>query len=180
MPNTKTGTTWAPDIRPENIETFTEPYTPEGGEGQTVEYKRVADHPILNGIRDIKAFFTTHAGAVWYNLAERKTLLAKLNELDAELREVNAKIEVDKPHIEAGNVKSTFSSSVRTYSVKFKKPFKNPSVAFVVNSGALSANVRATIKSVGNDGFEYYTYSNVSENSSGTIYWIATERTDVE
>ena len=96
------------------------------------------------------------------------------------LKELNAKIEVDKPHIEAGNVKCTFSSSVRTYSVKFKKPFKNPSVAFVVNSGALSANTRATIKSVSGNGFEYYTYSNVSENSSGTIYWIATERTDVE
>lgn len=180
MPNTKTGTTWAPDIRPENIETFTETYTPEGGEGQTVEYKRVADHPILNGIRDIKAFFTTHAGAVWYNLAERKTLLAKLNELDAELREVNAKIETEKPHIEAGNVRCTFSSSAHTGSVKFKKPFQNPSIAFTVNSGALFANVRATIKSVGNDGFEFYTYSDVSANSSGTIFWVATERTDVE
>lgn len=85
MPNTKTGTTWAPDIRPGAIETFTETYTPDGGGEQTVEYKRVADHPILNGIRDIKAFFTTHVGAVWYNLQERKTLLAKLNEMDAEI-----------------------------------------------------------------------------------------------
>lgn len=85
MPNTKTGTTWAPDIRPGAIETFTETYTPDGGGEQTVEYKRVADHPILNGIRDIKAFFTTHVGAVWYNLAERKTLLDKLNEMDAKM-----------------------------------------------------------------------------------------------
>lgn len=85
MPNTKTGTTWAPDIRPGAIETFTETYTPDGGTEQTLTYKRVADHPILNGIRDIKAFFTTHAGAVWYNLQERKTLLAKLNEMDAEI-----------------------------------------------------------------------------------------------
>lgn len=89
MPNTKTGTTWAPDIRPESIETFIESYTPEGGEEQTLTYKRVADHPILNGIRDIKAFFTTHAGAVWYNLAERKTLLTKLDEMDANIEMSN-------------------------------------------------------------------------------------------
>lgn len=88
MPNTKTGTTWAPDIRPGAIETFTETYTPDGGGEQTVEYKRVADHPILNGIRDIKAFFTTHVGAVWYNLAERKTLLDKLNEMDAKIKQL--------------------------------------------------------------------------------------------
>lgn len=86
MQNTKTGTTWAPDIRPGAIETFTETYTPDGGREQAVEYKRVADHPILNGIRDIKAFFTTHVGAVWYNLAERKTLLAKLDEMDTEIK----------------------------------------------------------------------------------------------
>lgn len=180
MPNTKTGTTWAPDIRPEKIETFEETYTPEGGEQQIIEYRAVNHHPILNKVLDKMAFFRTHVGAIWYNLAERKTLLTKLNELDAEIREVNAKIETEKPHIEAGNVRCTFSSSVRTYSVKFKKPFKNPSVAFAVNSGALSANVRATIKSVGNDGFEFYTYSDVSANSSGTIFWVATERTDVE
>ena len=65
MPNTKTGTTWAPDIRPGAIETFTETYTPDGGTEQTLTYKQVADHPILNGIHDIKAFFPTHAGAVW-------------------------------------------------------------------------------------------------------------------
>ncbi len=86
MPNTKTGTTWAPDIRPGAIETFTETYTPDGGTEQTLTYKRVADHPILNGIRDIKAFFTTHVGAVWYNLQEQQTLLAKLDEMDAEIK----------------------------------------------------------------------------------------------
>lgn len=90
--NTKTGTTWAPDIRPEAIETFEETYTPEGGEEQTVTYKRVADHPFLNGIRDKLAFFATHAGAVWYNLAERKTLLTKLQEQDEVIGELNAKI----------------------------------------------------------------------------------------
>lgn len=92
MPNTKTGTTWAPDIRPEKIETFEETYTPEGGEQQIIEYRAVNHHPILNKVLDKMAFFRTHVGAIWYNLAERKTLLTKLNELDAELREVNAKM----------------------------------------------------------------------------------------
>lgn len=93
MPNTKVGTTWAPDIRPEKIETFEETYTPEGGEEQTLTYKAVAHHPIINSVLDKLAFFRTHVGAVWYNLAERKTLLTKLNELDSELRDVNAKLE---------------------------------------------------------------------------------------
>ncbi len=96
MPNTKTGTTWAPDIRPEKIETFEETYTPEGGEQQIIEYRAVNHHPILNKVLDKMAFFRTHVGAIWYNLAERKTLLTKLNELDAELREVNAKTKPDK------------------------------------------------------------------------------------
>ena len=95
MPNTKVGTTWAPDIRPEKIETFEETYTPEGGEEQTLTYRAVDHHPILGSVLDKLAFFRTHVGAVWYNLAERKTLLTKLNELDAELREVNAKIELN-------------------------------------------------------------------------------------
>ena len=85
MPNTKTGTTWAPDIRPEKIETFEETYTPEGGEQQIIEYRAVNHHPILNKVLDKMAFFRTHVGAIWYNLAERKTLLTKLNELDAEI-----------------------------------------------------------------------------------------------
>ena len=85
MPNTKTGTTWAPDIRPESIETFTETYTPEGGEEQTVTYKRVADHPILNGIRDKLAFFMTHAGAVWYNKQANRTVADEIGELKAKM-----------------------------------------------------------------------------------------------
>ncbi|MCI8374868.1 MAG: hypothetical protein HFI29_05445 [Lachnospiraceae bacterium] len=94
MPNTKIGTTWAPDIRPENIETFEETYVPEGGEQQTATYRSVDHHPILNKVLDKLAFFRTHAGAVWYNLQERKTLLAKLNEQDAVIEGLNAKIPV--------------------------------------------------------------------------------------
>ncbi len=106
MPNTKTGTTWAPDIRPGAIEAFTETYTPDGGTEQTLTYKRVADHPFLNGIRDIKAFFTTHVGAVWYNLAERKTLLAKLDEMDTEIKSLINKT----ANIQFTNLKTVFQS----------------------------------------------------------------------
>lgn len=85
MQNTKIGTTWAPDISPEAIETFTESYTPEGGEEQTVTYKRVADHPILNGIRDKLAFFMTHAGAVWYNKQANRTVKDELEDVNTKM-----------------------------------------------------------------------------------------------
>lgn len=81
MINPKTGTTWAPDIRPEEIEEFDE----EASDGAITQYKAVDNHPILNKVLDKMAFFRTHAGAVWYNLLDRKTLLAKLNEMDAEI-----------------------------------------------------------------------------------------------
>lgn len=81
MINPKTGTTWAPDIRPEEIEEFDE----EASDGAFAQYKAVDNHPILNKVLEKMAFFRTHAGAVWYNLLERKTLLAKLNEMDAEI-----------------------------------------------------------------------------------------------
>lgn len=81
MINPKTGTTWAPDIRPEEIEEFDE----EASDGASAQYKAVDNHPFLNKVLDKMAFFRTHAGAVWYNLLERKTLLTKLNEMDAEI-----------------------------------------------------------------------------------------------
>lgn len=94
MPNTKIGTNWSPDIRPDSIETFTETYVPDGGEEQTLTYKAVDDHPVLNRVLDKLAFFRTHAGAVWYNLAERKTLLTKIKEQDEVIEGLNAKIPV--------------------------------------------------------------------------------------
>lgn len=82
MPNTKTGTTWAPDIRPGSIETFTENFTPEGGETQTATYKIVPSHPILDKVLDKMAWFRTHAGAVWYNKLEGLTLLQKIKNME--------------------------------------------------------------------------------------------------
>ena len=80
MPNTKTGTTWAPDIRPGALEKFDEELN-----GAIAQYKAVDTHPILNKVLDKMAFFRTHAGAVWYNLFERKTLLTKIHEMDVEI-----------------------------------------------------------------------------------------------
>lgn len=91
------------------------------------------------------------------------------------LREVSAK----STHIEAGQIKTAFSNSPRTYTITFKAPFKNVSVAISTNSGSLSVDTRSRIKSVSATGFQFYTYSNESAASNGSVYWIATERTDI-
>ena len=69
------------DIRPENIDTYTETHTPEGGTEQTAEYKIVDAHPIIGGVLDKMAFFRTHASAVWYNKMKNITVLQKLDNL---------------------------------------------------------------------------------------------------
>lgn len=74
MPNTKLGgNRWVPDIRADKIKKFTD--------GDT-EYKAVDSHPILNKILDAKAFFTTHASAVWYSVKDNKSVKDKLDEID--------------------------------------------------------------------------------------------------
>lgn len=78
MPNTKTGgSRWVPDIRPENIDTYTE----TDGD-QSEEYKIVDAHPIIGGVLDKMAFFRTHAAAVWYDRLRRKTIKDKIDEID--------------------------------------------------------------------------------------------------
>lgn len=94
MPNTKIGTTWAPDIRPGAIETFTETYTPLGGETQTATYKIVPSHPILGKVLDKLAWFRTHAGAVWYNKLEGTTVLQVINSLMQSVDELRSKITI--------------------------------------------------------------------------------------
>lgn len=162
MPNTKTGTTWAPDIRPESIETFTETYTPEGGEQQTVEYKAVNHHPILNQILDKLAFFRTHAGAVWYNLAERKTLLTKLNELDAELREVNAKM--PSFQVETGTVKVTAKS--RSANIIFQKEFTSSPIVLLTNNYNNRNTIIWSVSGVKKSGFSAYVYDVTASGAS--------------
>lgn len=64
------------DIRPENIDTYTE----QDGE-QSAQYKIVDAHPIIGGVLDKLAFFRTHASAVWYNKMKNITVLQKLDNL---------------------------------------------------------------------------------------------------
>ena len=84
MENIKAGENrMVPDIRPENIETITESYTPSGGGEQTTTYKILNVHPIINGILDKLAFFRTHAAAVWYNKLAGRTVADEIGDLKA-------------------------------------------------------------------------------------------------
>lgn len=76
-----------PDIRPENIQTFTE----TSGGGQTATYKILEAHPILNGILDKLAFIRTHAAAVWYNKQDNETVNDKFDEVDESITQLNGK-----------------------------------------------------------------------------------------
>ena len=83
MQGTKTRTTLIPDIRPENIETITESYTPSigGGVEQTSSYKVLNTYPIIGGILDKLAFIRTHAAAVWYNKLAKRTVKDEIDDL---------------------------------------------------------------------------------------------------
>ncbi|MCI8564915.1 MAG: hypothetical protein HFI39_01130 [Lachnospiraceae bacterium] len=119
MPNTKTGTTWAPDIRLGSIETFTENFTPEGGETQTATYKIVPSHPILSKVLDKTAWFRTHAGAVWYNRLEGTTVLQMINNLIRKVNELSRKVT---------------TSNIKTIEVKQTEDGTNRSVVnFIAN-----------------------------------------------
>lgn len=85
MSNLKTGIPWAPDIRPESIETFYETYVPEGGGEQTVEYKIFNVNVIIGEVLSKFAFWRTHAKAVWYNKLANRTVADEINDLNAKL-----------------------------------------------------------------------------------------------
>lgn len=121
MPNTKTGgNRWLPDIRPENIDTYTETNTPEGGTEQTAEYKIVDAHPIIGGVLDKLAFFRTHASAVWYNKMKNITVLQKLDSL---AQEIKANMQV-----------KNFAMSVTSnsyYTVEFQRAYIKSGICFL-------------------------------------------------
>jgi len=88
MPNTKTGgSRWVPDIRPEQIDTYT-----ETNGSDSAEYKLVDVHPILGGVLNRLAFFRTHVGAIWYNKLGGKSLKQKLDEIDASINGLNSNL----------------------------------------------------------------------------------------
>lgn len=87
MSDTKTGgNRWVPDIRPENMDTYTETHTPEGGGAeQTEEYKITDAHPVIGGLLNKLAFFRTHAAAVWYNRLGKITMKQKIDEMQVDI-----------------------------------------------------------------------------------------------
>lgn len=88
MQNPKTGgNRFNPDIRPSEIDTYTE----TNGE-QTAEYKIINAHPIINGILNKLTFFRTHAAAVYYNRLANKTVKQKFDDVDAAVGELNEKL----------------------------------------------------------------------------------------
>ena len=92
MQNPKTGgNRFNPDIRPSEIDTYTE----TNGE-QTAEYKIINAHPIINGILNKLAFFRTHAAAVYYNRLANKTVKQKFDDVDAAVSELNEKLGTKK------------------------------------------------------------------------------------
>ena len=90
-----------PDIRPENIDTYTETHTPEGGTEQSAEYKIVDAHPIIGGVLDKLAFFRTHASAVWYNKMKNITVLQKLDNLASNIGVLTQLATTDKTSLVA-------------------------------------------------------------------------------
>lgn len=107
MQNPKTGgNRWVPDIRPENIDTYT-----ENNEEQSAEYKIVDAHPIIGGVLDKLAFFRTHASAVWYNKLKNITVLQQLDNLASNIGTLAKLPTIDKTSLVAAvnelNVKTS-------------------------------------------------------------------------
>lgn len=157
MINPKTGTTWAPDIRPELVENFEE----KSQDGAIAQYKAVDNHPILSGALDTMAFFRTHVGAVWYNLAERKTLLAKLHEQDEAIKALNTKTPVSQAEL------LSFADGI---SVKVFRAYKvGRIITFhtecIVNSDISYGGVISTFKNPYRPGINYIVIP-VRNNSS--------------
>ena len=89
------------------------------------------------------------------------------------IREVNAKT----PQIESGFVNVQFSTTVRTYKITFKNPFQEPPVIqLTVYSGQYGAHARAMITGITTIGFEFGTYDNDSSSASGSVYWLAIDK----
>ena len=70
-----------------------------------------------------------------------------------------------------------FSTTVRTYKITFKNPFQEPPVIqLTVYSGQYGAHARAMITVITTIGFEFGTYDNDSSSASGSVYWLAIDK----
>lgn len=91
MPDTKIGNNrWVPDIRTDKVKTFND---------NEKEYKIVDVHPILNKTLDEDAFFRTHAQAVYYSLADEKTVAEIIKEQQSTIEAQQATIQAQQTEI---------------------------------------------------------------------------------
>jgi len=85
------------DLRPEEIVTYEETYTPEVAEGeeattQTANYKFYKKYPVISGVLDKLSYGFTHAAAVWYNKLAGITVKDKLDEVSGQLNGLSFEI----------------------------------------------------------------------------------------
>lgn len=154
MQNPKTGgSRWVPDIRPENIDTYTETNTPEGGTEQSAEYKIVDAHPIIGGVLDKLAFFRTHASAVWYNKMKNITVLQKLDNLASNIGTLANLATTDKTSLVA---------AVNELNVKMKNIYRG--FSFYRYGTAKYIDITVT-----EDGW-YYAYMTTSNNPNSAPF----------
>ena len=122
-----------------------------------------------------------HFGGFWYAFFLFCSTLCNLRAFSSVssysytffLQALNAKT----PQIESGFVNVQFSTTVRTYKITFKNPFQEPPVIqLTVYSGQYGAHARAMITGITTIGFEFGTYDNDSSSASGSVYWLAIDK----
>jgi len=138
-----------PDIRPENIDTYTETNTQEDGTEQTAEYKIVDAHPIIGGVLDKLAFFRTHASAVWYNKMKNITVLQKLDNLASNIGVLAQLATTDKTSlVDAIN---EINENLNKCVLLFDKNITNTSTEYALNDDVLHYRIIIAIGSKNTD-----------------------------
>ena len=137
------------DIRPENIDTYTETNTQEDGTEQTAEYKIVDAHPIIGGVLDKLAFFRTHASAVWYNKMKNITVLQKLDNLASNIGVLAQLATTDKTSlVDAIN---EINENLNKCVLLFDKNITNTSTEYALNDDVLHYRIIIAIGSKNTD-----------------------------
>lgn len=138
-----------PDIRPENIDTYTETNTQEDGMEQSAEYKIVDAHPIIGGVLDKLAFFRTHASAVWYNKMKNITVLQKLDNLASNIGVLAQLATTDKTSlVDAIN---ELNENLNKCVLLFDKNITNTSTEYALNDDVLHYRIIIAIGSKNTD-----------------------------
>ena len=138
-----------PDIRPENIDTYTETNTQEDGTEQTAEYKIVDAHPIIGGVLDKLAFFRTHASAVWYNKMKNITVLQKLDNLASNIGILTQLATTDKTSLVSAV--NELNENLNKCVLLFDKNITNTSTEYALNDDVLHYRIIIAIGSKNTD-----------------------------